>query len=420
MSELRWTLLILGVVFILALTWWERRRPRQAFAPRLREASLSYGEAQRMGSVGPAAQGEPWIGDVGFSDAVLPEVSFTHTDDEIVTGDDEVMRAHVEPSAHGPLEELPMIVIPDDEARLALRAALEEEQPEPRLIDPQAITPEDSSAADSAAAEAPIPQTLITQAPIPQAPVAHAPVTQLPVTQLPVTQLPVTQAPVTQAPVTQAPVTEALPIAPASNLPPTICGEVALPRVAPRRETIAGEPEIAGAEGVGSVRVVEPAQFGEAAVPPQPIVEWPPEDSRRILALRVVAAQPDRFSGRTLRLALSAEGFLLGKFSIFHKPDEANRALLSAASLNRPGAFDLETMDSQRYAGLSLFAVLPGSRTPRQAFEELLATARNLNERLEGALQDERGSPLTPLRVAGIREGLKAEGQTSAASAHGG
>ena len=29
-----------------------------------------------------------------------------------------------------------------------------------------------------------------------------------------------------------------------------------------------------------------------------------------------------RFAGRTLRLALAAEGFLLGKFSIFHKPDE--------------------------------------------------------------------------------------------------
>src|SRR5581483_6047818 len=182
-------------------------------------------------------------------------------------------------------------------------------------------TPEDSSGADSAAAEPPIPQALISEAPIPQAPVSHAPVTQ-------------------------APVTQALAIAPASNLLPTISGEVAPPSVVPRRETIAGEPEIAGAEGVGSVRVVEPAQFGEAAVPPQPIVEWPPEDSRRILALRVVAAQPDRFSGRTLRLALSAEGFLLGKFSIFHKPDEANRALLSAASLNRPGAFDLETMDS--------------------------------------------------------------------------
>src|SRR5262249_54653508 len=30
MPELRWTLLIIGVVFIAALAWWERRRPHQA------------------------------------------------------------------------------------------------------------------------------------------------------------------------------------------------------------------------------------------------------------------------------------------------------------------------------------------------------------------------------------------------------
>jgi len=30
MSELRWALLILGVIFIAVLAWWERRRPRQA------------------------------------------------------------------------------------------------------------------------------------------------------------------------------------------------------------------------------------------------------------------------------------------------------------------------------------------------------------------------------------------------------
>src|SRR5262245_18016319 len=30
MSELRWTLLVLGVLFIAALAWWELRRPRHA------------------------------------------------------------------------------------------------------------------------------------------------------------------------------------------------------------------------------------------------------------------------------------------------------------------------------------------------------------------------------------------------------
>lgn len=138
----------------------------------------------------------------------------------------------------------------------------------------------------------------------------------------------------------------------------------------------------------------------------EPIVDWPPEQERRILALRIVCMGPDRFPGRAVRTALVAEGFMLGKFSIFHKPDDERRAVLSAASLSKPGVFDPDTIDSQRFGGLSVFAVLPGPRSPRETFEDLLATARNLNERLQGGLQDERGSPLTPTRVAALRDGL--------------
>lgn len=137
-----------------------------------------------------------------------------------------------------------------------------------------------------------------------------------------------------------------------------------------------------------------------------PLVEWPPDDERRVVALRLVAPQSERFAGRSLRQALAAEGFVLGRFDIFHKPDEARRAVLSAASLTRPGTFDAETMDSQHFGGLSLFAVLPGPMPPPQAFEELVTTARSLNNRLCGVLQDERGAPLTPARIASLRERL--------------
>lgn len=140
-----------------------------------------------------------------------------------------------------------------------------------------------------------------------------------------------------------------------------------------------------------------------------PIVDWPPDDQRRVIALRLVAAASDRLAGRALRLALASEGFVLGKFQIFHKPDESGRAVLSAADLGKPGTFDLATMDVQRYGGLSLFAVLPGPKPPLRAFDDLLAAARNLNERLQGALQDERGGPLTPTRIATLRESLGAE-----------
>jgi cell division protein ZipA len=142
---------------------------------------------------------------------------------------------------------------------------------------------------------------------------------------------------------------------------------------------------------------------------PSPVVDWPPDAQRQIVSLRLVAASPERFVGRSLRQALAAEGFVLGRFAIFHKPDDEQRAVLSAASLTRPGTFDADTMDSQHFGGLSLFAVLPGPRPAPQAFEELISTARNLSERLHGVLQDERGTPLTATRIAVLRERVSSE-----------
>ncbi len=366
MSELRWTLLILGVVFIAALSWWERRRPRQAFARRLRDANLTHADAQRTASTEPGGGGEPWIGEAGLAEVVSSDVSLTEThahESPCPSG----LHAH-EPSGIRPLEELPTLIIPDESERLAMQAAWDQQPPEPTLIDPEAaVTAEEGEPGEATDSLEPIEAT---------EPAA-------------------TEAPEASQPIEAQHSPEA-PAAPAATNNP--------------------EREILGAEGVGAVRIV-PDPYGGAGGPPEPIVDWPPDESRRILALRIVAPQPERFPGRALRLALAAEGFLLGRFSIFHKPDESNRAVLSAASLTKPGAFDLETMDSQRYGGLSLFAVLPGPKAPQQAFEDLLATARNLNERLEGALQDERGGPLTPLRVAALRDGLRAEAATLKAAA---
>jgi FtsZ-interacting cell division protein ZipA len=140
----------------------------------------------------------------------------------------------------------------------------------------------------------------------------------------------------------------------------------------------------------------------------EPLVAWPPENERRIVALRLVAHPNERFAGRNVRQALAAEGFVSGKLSIFHKAAADGRALVSAASLSKPGTFDPELMDSQRFIGLNLFAVLPGPLPPREAFDELLSSARNLNQRLAGTLQDVSGEPLTQTRAAALREELPA------------
>jgi cell division protein ZipA len=395
MSELRWTLLILGVVFIAALSWWERRRPRQAFAPHLRDAGSSHGDAQRSASADRTVAGEPWIGEAGLSDVVSSDVALTDAADADEPADEHGMHADAEPpglsearpneagsrTGKRPFEELPTLVIPEDE-RLALRAAWDEQAPEPTLIDPEA----------GAAVETLAPTESI------EAMERIDPMEER-------------IEPMEERIEPMEPIESIEPAQDAAAL--EIAGAEGEPRRGERPDTTSGPGALPPGKANGTA--VNEASLTTST---EPIVDWPPEESRRILALRLVAPPPERFPGRTLRLALAAEGFLLGKFSIFHKPDEKNRAVLSAASLTRPGAFDLESMDSQRYGGLSLFAVLPGPKTPQQAFEELLATARNLNERLQGALQDERGGPLTPLRVASIRESLRAEAAAPASAAH--
>ena len=303
MSELRWALLILGAVFILALVFWERRRPRQA-SGLLERASLRESAVESP----PRQVREPPL--------TLPEI---RAREPMVARELPVVAAREEAAAPTPEAEAPPVAA-EPGAPWDI-----EETIEPHSADgaePWA-QPEDSEAWNSDAREEPFQEP----------------------------------------------------------------GEVERERAgaAAGREALPGLP------------------------PAAPIlVDWPAEHERHILALRLVAPLPERFAGRSLRQALVAEGFLLGQFAIFHKPDDEHRAVLSAASLTRPGTFDMETMDSQHYGGLSLFAVLPGPKPPGQAFDELVFAARNLNERLHGVLQDEQGTPLTPARIAQLRAQLRA------------
>jgi len=305
MPELRWTLLIIGVLFVVILAWWERRRPHQASrqAPHISEEPRPVA-ADDWGTSASVAR-EPSL--------TLPEI---RTDARPLapsapwTGD----RERTSP------KELPIVEIPHD-SLIGLRVDGGREVEDEQLEEIEEI-----------------------------------------------------------------------------------------------EET--GEDELASvAEGVGEAVIVEPPPAAPELPPPpsefvKPIVEWPPEDQRTIVSLRLVARPPDRFRGNLLRQALAAEGFVLGDFDIFHKPDANNRAVLSASNLSKPGTFDIETMDTQRFVGLSLIAVLPGPKSPQRAFDDLLMAARTLNERLEGALQDDKGGPLTPMRIQALRDSLGAEAKS--------
>ncbi|HEX9472687.1 MAG TPA: cell division protein ZipA C-terminal FtsZ-binding domain-containing protein [Steroidobacteraceae bacterium] len=146
-------------------------------------------------------------------------------------------------------------------------------------------------------------------------------------------------------------------------------------------------------------------------------VDWPADEERHIAALRIVAARQDRIAGRVLRQGLAGCGFRHGQLDIFHLPADDGRVVLSAASLVRPGTFDPTTMDLERYAGVNVFAVLPGPVATGQALERLAAVAEELAGRVSGLVQDESGAPFTGAARARWRERCMSALETGGAPA---
>ena len=368
MPELRWTLLLLGALFIAVLAWSERRKARQSTrsGPDTGIPEAPVSRAQREPTLREPTLREPLL--------TLPE-----------------LRAR-EPS---PPQDLPVVHV-EDESLVGLRL-------DGRRVAEGISHLESAQSADSQ------PNSLgatwdTSAAPDPSVP-------DLPV--LEAADSSSEDAFNTEVFGAEAETEEAAQSpegAPSAELAPSAAVAPSLQS----REPPPSGPRAASAPATRAAPTVPAVPAAPAAPTEQPpsgsapVVDWPPEQDRRIIALRIVSVSPERFSGRAVRTALVAEGFVHGKFSIFHKPDAQHRAVLSAASLSKPGVFDLETIDSQRFSGLNLFAVLAGNQPAREPFEMLLTCARNLNERLEGGLQDDRGGPLTPSRIAALRESLGA------------
>ena len=175
--------------------------------------------------------------------------------------------------------------------------------------------------------------------------------------------------------------------------------------------TITDEPGRVPAHAPPSAPASAPAPTPVAAAPPVPAApsaaasraDWPAEQERRIVGLRIVARNGERFLGSSLRQALQGEGFVHGDMQIFHRSTVDGRVLLSAASLTRPGGFDLAAMDSLPYRGLNLFAVLPGPLPGRDTVDKLLLAGHTIARRLRGELQDSQGRLLDEARLAEMR-----------------
>ena len=164
------------------------------------------------------------------------------------------------------------------------------------------------------------------------------------------------------------------------------------------------------------------AEESAAGAPaPELIVDWPAEDTRRIVTLRILPSRQDRLPGRDLRQGLTACGFRHGQFGIYHLAGEDGRVVISAASLVRPGMLDPTTMDFQRFAGINVFAVFPGPVSTDLALQRLCQVAVEVAARVGGRVQDENSAPFDAAESGAWRQrclNLVEGAQTSARQSH--
>jgi cell division protein ZipA len=130
----------------------------------------------------------------------------------------------------------------------------------------------------------------------------------------------------------------------------------------------------------------------------------PREDEQMVVAVHVAARGEERFSGVRIMGLLDEENLTYDtRMHIYHR-GSPERPEFSVASMVEPGR--LNRMEAEEFStpGLSLFMVLPGPDDPLKTFDDLMATAGRLADRLDGQIQDERHSTMSQQTLDHIRE----------------
>jgi cell division protein ZipA len=114
--------------------------------------------------------------------------------------------------------------------------------------------------------------------------------------------------------------------------------------------------------------------------------------------LNILAPEGKSFSGSQLLPALLSLGLRYGEMSIFHRHEHINgtgNILFSLASATEPGVFNLNSMESQQFYGLTMFLKMPGLSHPTNAINLMLQTTKRLAKMMDGIICDEAREPIS-------------------------
>lgn len=121
----------------------------------------------------------------------------------------------------------------------------------------------------------------------------------------------------------------------------------------------------------------------------------PLAQAERILCFYLLPASGRRFDGARIKNLLVQSGLLFGEMSLFHRfeePDGQGALMFSVLRFDPvegPSAFDLESIESEKFAGLAFFLALPNAQAVK-GYDMMCSILRNLAAELGADVFDEQ------------------------------
>ena len=152
------------------------------------------------------------------------------------------------------------------------------------------------------------------------------------------------------------------------------------------------------------------SNFKKSESKPQTQEAPKPKAPLRSISISIVSLDKGGFNGAKLLEALQAVYMFHGKMNIFHRykfNDGTGNLLFSMASLVEPGNFDLSTIKSKFFPGVTLFYAIEQVAEPEESLDAMLKYAKQLAYRLNGQLLDQYHKPLTIHQIEDYKDNLK-------------
>ena len=148
------------------------------------------------------------------------------------------------------------------------------------------------------------------------------------------------------------------------------------------------------------------AQIVNYADPEAEVLSSRPE-AQMVLIIHTRARSPEGFDGKEILYLFNSCDLRYGEKNIFHRFEETDGKgciQFSVAQSQEPGTFAPESMEQERFPGLSFFLSLPGPKRPLEAYTAMSEMAMAVSRNLNADILDGSQSAMTPQTIEHERQ----------------